>query len=447
MDVKPRRRAALELPAFGIRLEASTQGLQAPGSARRMATFKGRVLLQGLAVAVAGLALGGWALRSWQGPQLVVETVQRRDLVQTVVASGRVLTARRVDVGTQVLGTVKQVRVAEGQVVAAGQPLVELDAAEAQASVRSAEAAVAQAQARLRQLRELSAPTAEQAQRQAQATLDVAQAQLQRSQDLFKQGFIGEAALQEARKNHALAQAQWQMAGSQAASVRAGGSDVALAEQALAQAQANAAAAAARLNYTVVRAPVAGQLIARNVEAGDVVQAGRVLFTLSPAGKPQLAVDIDEKNLRWLALGQPAWASADAYAQHRFAATVAFINPGINAQTGAVEVKLDVPQPPDHLKQDMTVSVDIEVARRPQALVAPVATLHDADTTQPWVLRVHEGRAERRVLKLGLRAGAWAEVLQGAEAGDQLLQAAAKVQPGGRVRAAEPPASSARPGQ
>lgn len=401
-----------------------------------------RLIWPGLAcLAACLLGLGLW--RAWQGPLLEVAVVQRRDLVQTVVASGRVLTPRRVDVGVQVTGTVQRVLVSEGQLVQAGQPLIELDASEARANLRSADAAVAQAQARLRQLHELTAPLADQTQRQAQATLEVAQNQWQRSQELFSKGFIGEAALQESRKAHELAQAQWQMARTQAASVRAGGSDVALAEQALAQAQANAAAAAARLAYTVVRAPVAGQLIARNVEAGDVVQAARVLFTLSPAGKPQLAVDIDEKNLRLLALGQSALASADAYAQQRFAATVAFINPGVNAQTGAVEVKLDVPQAPEHLRQDMTVSVDIEVARRPQALVVPVAALHDAEGPQPWVLRVQGHSAQRQSLKLGLRAGAWAEVLQGLDTGDQLVPASAKLQAGSRLRVAAASAPAA----
>ena len=132
------------------------------------------------------------------------------------------------------------------------------------------------------------------------------------------------------------------------------------------------------MRHPITSAPRDGTLIARNVEVGDVVQPGKVLMRLSPAGLTQLVVDIDEKNLHLLALGQRALASADAYAQQRFTAELSYINPGVNAQTGSVQVKLDVPNPPPKLQQDMTVSVDIEVARHAQALLLPGSVVHDA---------------------------------------------------------------------
>jgi len=179
---------------------------------------------------------------------------------------------------------------------------------------------------------------------------------------------------------------------------------------------------------------VAGTLIARDVEAGDVVQPGKVLLTLSPAGATQLVVQIDEKNLRLLAHGQQALASADAYPQLRFAAELVYINPGVNAQTGAVEVKLNVPKPPPVLKQDMTVSVDIEVARRASALLVPTNALRDADGPAPWVMRVKNGQAFRQPLRVGLSSAGWSEVLDGLGAGDSVLAAALAVAPGAHVR-------------
>ena len=151
-------------------------------------------------------------------------------------------------------------------------------------------------------------------------------------------------------------------------------------------------------------------------------------MTLSPAGRTQLVAEIDEKNLRLLALGQKAVASADAYPQQRFDAELAYINPGINAQTGAVQVKLDVPAPPSVLTQDMTVSVDIEVAKRPGALLVPLSAIHDADGpegTEAWVLRIEGGRAVRKVVRLGLRSGGWAELLDGLSEGDRVLPSSA----------------------
>lgn len=380
---------------------------------------------------VAGLLVLG--LQFWRGSLVVVESVVRRDFVQSVVASGRVETPHRVEIGAQITASVQQVPVAEGQQVAAGQVLVVLDGAELEAARRQAESAVQQAEARLRQVHELQGPVAEQSLRQAQATLDNANKQYQRNQRLQQQGFIAPAALEESRKALDLADAQVNTARKQLETTRPAGSDHALAQAALAQARASADAARARARYAVVSAPLAGTLIARHVEAGDVVQPGKVLMTLSPTGKTQLVVDIDEKNLRLLALGQPALASADAYPQQPFGAVLAYINPGVNPQTGAVAVKLDVPHPPAVLRQDMTVSVDIEVARRSGALLVPLAAVRDADSASPWVLRVEAGRAERRPVRLGLRSGGQAEVLEGLAEGDAVIPTSAAVKTGARV--------------
>jgi len=157
-------------------------------------------------------------------------------------------------------------------------------------------------------------------------------------------------------------------------------------------------------------------------------------MTLSPQGRTQLVVAIDEKNLALLALGQQALVSADAYPTQRFAAKLAYINPGVNATTGAVEIKLDAAAPPAVLMQDMTVSVDIEVARRLQALIVPLAAVHDVETT-PWVLRLEGRSAVRRPVQLGLRSGGLAEVLGGLSEGDAVLLGPAAIKPGARVRA------------
>jgi HlyD family secretion protein len=391
----------------------------------------GGSLLIGVLALVVGLALWRW----WMGPQVQTESVQRRDLLQTVVATGRVETPHRVDMGAQITGTVARVPVSEGQRVQAGDVLVELVSAELDSSKRQAELAVAQAQGKLRQLKELQAPVQQQALRQAQASLDTVRSSWQRNLALFEQGFIGQAALDESRKALALADAQVLSAQKQLDSTQAGGAEHALAMGTVAEAQANAEVLRAKARYAVIRAPVSGQLIGRNVEVGDVVQAGKVLMTLSPDGATQLVVQIDEKNLRLIAPGQPALASADAYPQQNFKAQVAFINPSVNAQTGAVEVKLDVPEPVPYLKQDMTVSVDMEVARKPQALALPVAHVNEINGAAPWVWLLDAGHALHRPVKLGLRGGAWVEVLEGLREGDAVIASPNALRAGQRVRA------------
>jgi HlyD family secretion protein len=380
------------------------------------------------------LLLAAGALRWWLGPQVQTEVVQRRDLLQTVVASGRVETPHRVNIGAQITGTVARVPVTEGQVVQAGDVLVELVGSELQSAKRLAQQAVVQAQNRLRQMNELQGPVVQQTLRQAQASLDAARANGQRSGALFEQGFIGQAALDESRKALALAEAQVLAAQQQVTSTRAGGAEHSVALGAVAEAQANAEMVNARARYAVIQAPASGQLIGRNVEVGDVVQAGKVLMTLSPQGGLQLVVQIDEKNLRLMALGQQALASADAYPQQPFKAQVAYINPGINAQTGAVEVKLDVTEPQPNLRQDMTVSVDLVVARKPQVLALQVGHVNEIGGPSSWVWLLEAGHALRRPVRLGLRGGAWVEVLDGLREGDAVIALPTALREGQRVR-------------
>jgi HlyD family secretion protein len=92
---------------------------------------------------------------------------------------------------------------------------------------------------------------------------------------------------------------------------------------------------------------------------------------------------------------------------------LSFISPGVDAQRGTVEVKLAVPQPPDYLKEDMTVSVDIEIERRKAVLTLPADAVHDATGPAPWVLAVENGRTVRRPVKLGLRGERAVEVTEG----------------------------------
>ena len=296
----------------------------------------------------AGLALAAiaayFAFIYFAGPKVDAARVVRRDIVQSVVASGRVARPHRVDIGAQVIGTVKEVPVAEGATVKAGQLLVVLESTEARA-----------------------------AQRETQATFNNARAQFERNSALHQKGFIGAAALDDARR--ALDVSRTQMD-----------------------------AARARIGYLHVKAPLDGTLIARDVERGDVVQPGKVLMVLSPAGATQLVLQIDERNLGRVARGQKALASADAYPTQRFGATLAYINPGVDAQRGTVEVKLDVPSSRrTTCAQDMTVSVDIETARHAGCWCFRRTPCTTSAVGAVGARACDGGHALRQAVKLGLR--------------------------------------------
>ena len=398
-----------------------------------------RLQLWGLVgvIALAGLGYGSW--QWWMGPITAVEVLKRQDVVQTMVASGHVQSPHRTDVSAQVTGRVVAIPVTEGQWVRQGQTLIELDSSEAQANHQQALANSQQAQVNVRQLLELRLPVAEQTLLQAQANLKVAQQSLARSQTLFDQGFVGASARDDAQRGLDIAQAQLQIAAQQRQSLLPGGSDEAAAHSAVQVARASAASAAARLRYMRIVAPVDGVLIARSVEPGDGVQPGKLLMVLSPKADMQLVLQIDEKNLNLLRLNQAAWASADAYPDQKFDAELVYINPRVDPLRGSVEVKLAVPKPPAYLQQDMTVSVDIEVARRPQSLWLPLTAVQTAGSAGPAVWVVRDQRLRRQSVTLGLRHQGRVEVLSGLDAGERLAtQPAPHWQEGQRVRA-EPP--------
>ena len=398
----------------------------------------------------AAFLLAAAALAAYVGRNALlgtpVETVEvlRDDLIQTVVASGRVMSPRRVRVGAVITGRVVAIPVTEGQAVKKGAELVLLEDKDVRAALAQAQAGVAQAEAKVRQLREVGLPAAQQALLQAEATLTQVRGQFDRTKRLQAQGFVGQSQLDDAQRNLDVAESQARAARVQVETNSTRGSDFAMAMTALEQARAAERVAQAKLPDMVVRAPVDGVLISRNVEVGDIVQPGKELFLLAPAGETQVIVQIDERNLSQLSLGQKALGSADAFPGRRFPAELIYINPGIDALRGSVEVRLRAPSPPDYLRQDMTVSVDIEVARRAQAVVAPTQAVRDATTAQPWVLAVRNGRAERVPVKVGLRGDGRLEVLQGAAPGDALIPASlGLITAGQKVRAlprAAPPA-------
>ena len=368
------------------------------------------------------------------GPKIPAALVVQRDFIQTIVATGHVETPHRISIGSQIVGVVKNIPVSEGQIVQAGQILIELDDAEWRAAAQQADMLVLQAQARLRQVHEVQAPVAAQSLVQAEINVSYAEKQWHRNVDLFTKSFISQAALDEAKKNVDLTQAQLQTAKKQVQTTHPTGSDYQIGATALSQAEANSKVAYSRRQHTVIKTPIAGTLISRDVETGDVVQAGKALMTLSPSGATQLVVQIDEKNLPLLVLGQLARASADAYPTLNFSAAISYINPSVDLQRGSVEIKLNVPEPPAYLRQDMTVSVDIQVATRLRALLVPTDTIHDVKGRQPWVLKVADGKARKQVLRVGLQSAGMSEVLSGLSVNDRVLTFTNEVNEGDRIR-------------
>lgn len=372
-----------------------------------------------------------------------VATATKRALTQSVVATGRIATPARIELGSQITAIVTAVSVREGQRVSRGQQLVRLKSEDARAAVEQARAALAEAQARAHQLDAVAEPVSEQALRQAEANLRVAAAELARAQRLVAQGFFSPSRLDDAKRNHDNAVAAVASAGAQREANRSGGAERIAAQARITQARAALEAAQARLALLVLNAPVDAMVLTRDVEPGDVAQAGKVLLTLAENGETRIYATVDEKNLRHLRLGATAQALADAFPGQPFRADLYYIAPGVDALRGTVEVRLRVPEPPAFLRPDMTVSVETIVGMREAALVLPAEAVREADGASPWVLLAEDGVARRRPVKLGLRGVGLIEVIEGLAEGAQAILPTAPVLDGDKVRARLPREKSA----
>jgi HlyD family secretion protein len=385
-----------------------------------------------LALLAAGL-LGWWFSRPASVPAVALGMAP---LVRTLQFSARVATLSRTDIGSTLTGRVQHVDVAEGAAVKQGAVLARLEDEELLATLAQAQASERQAAARLAGLRGSGRSAARANVAQADSVLLAANAELRRTQDLLSRGFVSQARLDEAQRAATVALAQ--QAGARALSEANAdqGTDIAQAQAQLALATAASAAARARLDQAVITAPADARVLARLVEPGQIVQPGRALFSLALAGPLQIVAQVDERYLGQLLPGQPAAVLADAFPQQRFAAQVLSIAPLVDAQRGAVEVKFSVAEPPAFLREDMTLSVEVETARRAQALLLPIEALRgeiSADGgAEVWLAR--DGRVEARTVRLGLRTLEAAEALAGVAAGDVVLLGPAPA-PGARVRA------------
>lgn len=388
------------------------------------------------AIILVALSLLGYFARNFiLGKPVDVYAARIGNLTQTVVASGRVMTPQRISIAAETTGRVNAIPVTEGQTVKHGQLLIQLNDLDERASLAQASAALVQAKAKVRQLHEVELPAASQTLKQAQTNAEQAKKQYKRTHELQAKGFFSQAQLDEAKRNYDVIASQVSAARLQVKSNQPAGSDLAMAFAAVAQANASLRLAQVKLNEDSILAPADGTLISRSVESGDIVQPGKELMVLAANGETQISVQLDEKNLAKLALGQKAFGSADAYANQRFDAVVSYINPGVDATRGSVEIKLLVTNPPAYLRQDMTVSVDIETASRSSALTIPTGAIHDASSKTPWVLVVRNKHTIRQPVKLGLLGDNSVEVLRGLKAGEAvILTAVGTITAGMRVR-------------
>ena len=380
----------------------------------RAARYK--ILLIILLLLAVGFALFRW----WQGPVLPSYTLSTMPLIQNVVATGRVATVSRAQVGSEISGVVLERRVTEGDQVKPGDLLVVLKSDELLAQVRQAELA-------LTELATSRRPQATAELASAKAQLEQASREAARRRNA-EAGILSAEEIEQALEAERVARNNYETARLKAAALSTGQVEEASLREQLAVAQA-------QLAKTKIRAAVAGTVLTRDVEPGDLVQPGQTLFTIALTGNTEIRVPLDERNLPQLALGQNATVISDAYPDQSFPARINFIAPSIDPQRGTVEVRLTVNPVPDFLRQDMTVSVNVETDKRERALAIPNDALSNIKGNKAVVVLVRDRKIQRQPVTLGLRGLAMSEVTSGLSEGDQVLaNAESLLEEGARVR-------------
>lgn len=309
-----------------------------------------------LAALLLALALGAGLWRARQAeqaaPVYVTEPAQRIKLTQTVTANGTLQPTSTVNIGSELSGTVAQVRVDINDRVRKGQVLIELDASRWQDQVLRSQAALQTAQGQLAQ---------------AQASLLEAQQTQDRLAELARlsAGQLPTASERDTASAN-LARAQANLSSAQAG--------VASAQAALATDQTN-------LSKAAIRSPIDGVVLTRSVDPGNAVAASLQAVTLLTLAQDlrqmQLKAAIDEADVARVQLGQKASFTVSAFGARRFAALVQRVSYGSTITDNVVTYSalLDVQNPDLALRPGMTATATLVAAERENALVVPNSAL------------------------------------------------------------------------
>jgi RND family efflux transporter MFP subunit len=339
------------------------------------------------AAAVVVLTLVAWlALRPRPLPVEVARATvaEAGSAVPVVAGAGYVVSADRyISIGVRVAGRIDRYFVEEGDRVEAGQPLVLLDPRDYEASVRRAEATLGV----------------------ARATAVLRERQRSRAESLARAGVVSAEELDLRRAE----------AAASAAAVR--------------QAEAELAQARVALDYTTLRAPRRGVILAKLKEVGEIAVPGGFsgsgdLIRMANLEDLRGQVDITESDLARVRLGQRAAVIPDAYPDRRYDAVVAKLYPQVDRQKGTLRVEVRILQPDDALWPDMSVRITFleplePTSGRPAVLVPRRAVREDGEVRWAWV--VADGRARRTPVTLGRDFGDQVQVTTGLSGGETVV--------------------------
>lgn len=347
-------------------------------------------------------------------PAITVATAETRGLRDRVIASGLVAPVENVQVAPLIEGQpIETLEADVGDVVQAGQVLarlskstLELQRTQFVASIASARATIAQAEAQMLE---------------ARASADEAQRVNERTQALQKQGAASKAAADQASANAIAATARVTVA---TQSLEAARAQLALAEAQLANVEL-------QLDRTEVKAPVSGEITARNAVVGAIATAaGQPMFQMIRDGALELNVEVAEIDLIRLAAGQTVTMRGVGTTEP-LTGTIRLVEPTINTTTRLGRARISIDDA-TKVRSGMFMDAEILVVAR-ETLAVPVTAV-GSSPEGATVMKVTDGTVSRTPVKTGIRDSGWVEILDGLSAGDTVVaKAGSFVRDGDRI--------------
>ena len=211
------------------------------------------------------------------------------------------------------------------------------------------------------------------------------------------------------------------------------------AETALATAQASLTAAQARRGDRLIRAPFAGVLGLSSVTAGTLVNPGGVITTLDDIDVVRVDFPVPERFLGVLRAGTPIRATIDAYGDEVFSGRIALIDTRVNEQTRAVTARAEIPNPGARIRPGMAVRVAVQQGQRTAPSAPEAAVQYEGEGA--FVYRIAKGdkgsTAQRVEVETGSVEGGFVEIVSGLNVGDRIVGSGLnRIQPGAPVRVA-----------
>ncbi len=399
------------------------------------------VLLVSAAIAVVvfvpeRLGLSGLGVRSYE---VVIAVAEHQSPAADVAltASGYIVPRRRVEVSSKTSGRVEELLVDRGDVVKVGQILARLDDQEIKAQLDQARASRQAAMARLEEALSGSRPQeierAQAALEEAEANLNTSRINLERAQRLMERGVLAKQVLDDARNAYDVAAAQVKVAGKNLELARLGPrtEQIQLSRAQVAEAEASIAWWQTQLENMVIRAPVAGTVLERLIEKGEMVTTGYVsgrgaksaLVSIADLKDLEVELDINESDIPRVRVGQECSVAPESYPDKKYRAVVREIAPEANRQKATIQVKVAISNPDEYLRPETNAKVNfLENPKAPRPdLAGRVLVPKAAVIAGPAVFVVQDGKAVRRAITLGSERSGRVEILSGLTPGERVI--------------------------